>query len=103
GSVTAVNGVTISADLPGLVDQIAFESGRHVNRGDVLLRLDTKQERAQLAAAEAQRDLAKLDLDRQRGMLASSVISQSVFDQAAAQLKSTEARVGEIAASIERK
>lgn len=103
GTVTAVQGVTVAADLPGLVDEIAFESGRRVSRGDVLLRLDTKQERAQLAAAQAQRDLAKLELDRQRGMLASSIIPQSTFDQAAAQFKQAEARVGEIAASIERK
>ena len=103
GTVTAVNGVMVSADMPGLVDEIAFESGRRVNRGDVLVRLDTKQERAQLAAAQSQRDLARLELDRQRGMLASSIIPQSTFDQAAAQFKQAEARVGEIAASIERK
>ena len=103
GSVAAVNGVTVSADLPGLVDEIAFESGRHVNRGDVLLRLDTKQERAQLTAAQAQRDLAKIDLERQRGMAANSVISQATLDQAEAQFKQADAHVGEIAASIERK
>ena len=103
GTVTAVNGVTVSADMPGLVDEIAFESGHRVNRGDVLVRLDTKQERAQLVAAQSQRDLAKLELERQRGMLASSIIPQSTFDQAAAQYKQAEARVGEIAASIERK
>ena len=54
GTVNAVNGVTVSADMPGLVEQINFQSGQRVNRGDVLVRLDTKQERAQLAAAEAQ-------------------------------------------------
>jgi membrane fusion protein (multidrug efflux system) len=103
GTVNAVNGVTVSADMPGLVSEILFDSGRHVNRGEVLVRLDTKQERAQLAAAEAQRDLAKLDLERQRGMLASAISAQSAFDQTAAQYKSAEAHVGEIAASIERK
>ena len=103
GTVNAVNGVTVSADMPGLVSEMSIDSGRHVNKGEVLVRLDTKQERAQLAAAEAQRDLARLDLDRQKGMLANSVIPQSTFDQAAAQYKSAEAHVGEIAASIERK
>jgi membrane fusion protein (multidrug efflux system) len=103
GTVEAVKGVTISADLPGLVQEIRFESGRHVNAGDVLVRLDSRQEIAQLAAAEAQRDLAKVDLDRSRGMLAGSVISQSAFDQAAAQFKSADARAGEIRATISRK
>src|SRR6478672_11148361 len=59
GSVSAVNGVTVSADLPGIVEQILFDSGREVSKGDVLVRLDTRQERAQLAAAAAQRELAR--------------------------------------------
>jgi membrane fusion protein (multidrug efflux system) len=103
GTVVAVNGVTVSADMPGLVEQIAFDSGRRVSKGDVLVRLDTKGERAQLAAAEAQRELARLDLDRMRGMLASSIVPQSSFDQATAQFKQADAGVGEIRASIERK
>jgi membrane fusion protein, multidrug efflux system len=103
GSVEAVNGVTVSADLPGVVEAINFDSGRHVSKGDVLVRLDTKQERAQLAAAEAQRDLAKVDLERQRGMLASMIIPQSTFDTAEAQYKASEARVAELKATIDRK
>jgi membrane fusion protein (multidrug efflux system) len=42
GTVTAVHGVTVSADLPGIVGGIAFESGRTVRQGDVLARLDTR-------------------------------------------------------------
>lgn len=64
GSVVAVNGVTVSADLPGVVEQISFESGRHVSKGDVLLRLDARQERAQLSAASAQLDLTRVQLGR---------------------------------------
>src|ERR1041385_8236942 len=50
GTVAAVQGVTVSADLPGIVDRIAFESGASVSQGDILVLLDTKQEQAQLAA-----------------------------------------------------
>jgi membrane fusion protein, multidrug efflux system len=103
GTVVAVNGVTVSADLPGLVEEISFAPGQHVGKGDVLVRLDTKQERAQLAAAEAQRDLSKLELQRTQDLLPKGVIPQSAFDQAAAQFKQADARVGEIRASIERK
>lgn len=103
GSVAAVQGVTVSADLPGVVQQILFDSGHRVNRGDILVRLDTRQEQAQLAAAEAQRELARVDLERMRGMLASQIIPQSTYDQAAAQFKQTEARAGEIRATIARK
>src|SRR5947207_21219 len=59
GTVAAVQGVTVSADLPGTVERIAFDSGKSVRQGDVLALLDTRQERAQLAAADAQRDLAR--------------------------------------------
>jgi multidrug efflux pump subunit AcrA (membrane-fusion protein) len=69
GTVAAVQGVTVSADLPGIVDRIEFDSGKWVKQGDVLVRLDTKQEEAQLAAAEAQRDLARLNFTRLQGLV----------------------------------
>ena len=69
GSVVAVHGVTVSADLPGIVESIDFESGRSVVAGDVLVRLDTSQERSQLAAAEAERELTRLNLERSRQLL----------------------------------
>src|SRR5262245_61227137 len=55
GTVVAVHGVTVSADLPGIVERIAIDSGRTVEAGEILVQLDTRQEQAQLAAAEAQR------------------------------------------------
>jgi membrane fusion protein (multidrug efflux system) len=103
GSVAAVQGVTVSADLPGLVSEIDFDSGRSVNKGDVLLRLDTKQERAQLAAAEAQRDLSRVELKRGEGLLAKQIIPEATYDTLSAQSKQAEAKVGEIKASIDRK
>jgi membrane fusion protein (multidrug efflux system) len=103
GTVTAVHGVTVSADLPGIVGGIAFESGRTVRQGDVLARLDTRQEQAQLRAAEAQRDLARLQLDRFRGLRDKGVTSQAELDSAAAAFTQAEARVGEIHATIDRK
>lgn len=103
GTVAAVQGVTVSADLPGTVDRVAFDSGQSVRKGDVLAELDTRQERAQLAAIEAQRELARLNYDRLKGLLSERVISQAEFDRAAAEQKQTAAQVGEILATIERK
>jgi membrane fusion protein, multidrug efflux system len=103
GTVAAVQGVTISADLPGTVDRIAFDSGQGVRAGDVLAILDTRQEQAQLAAAEAQRDLATLNFDRMEGLLKERVISRAEFDRATAEHRQMAARVGEIRAGIERK
>lgn len=103
GTVEAVHGVTVSADLPGTVDRIKFESGQAVHAGDVLVELDTRQERAQLAALEAQRDLAKVNYARMQELVKEGVISRMEYDQATAQQRQTEANVAEIRATIERK
>jgi membrane fusion protein (multidrug efflux system) len=103
GTVAAVQGVTVSADLPGTVDRIEFDSGQWVRDGDVLAVLDTRQEQAQMAAAESQRQLAHLNFNRMRGLLDERIISRAEFDSASAEDRQAEARVGEIRAAIERK
>ena len=103
GTAAAIQGVTVSADLPGTVDKIHFESGRSVREGDVLVELDTRQERAQLANLEAQRDLAHIQYGRADQLVKAGVISKSEYDNATAQQKATEAQVGDIKAAIARK
>jgi membrane fusion protein (multidrug efflux system) len=103
GTVAPVEGVTVAADLPGIVERIDFESGRTVRAGDLLVKLDTRQEQAQLTAAEAQRGLAKLNLDRARGLHDEGIISQAEYDRVAAEHEQALARVGEIQATISRK
>lgn len=103
GTVVAVHGVTVSADLPGVVGRIEFESGRRVEQGTVLAELDARQERAQLAAAQAQLDLYRLNLERARGLREGGIVAQADLDRALAEYTQGEARVGEIRATIERK
>jgi len=103
GTMEAVHGVTVSADLPGTVERIDFESGQSVHVGDVLVELDTRQERAQLASLEAQRDLAKVNFGRMQQLVDEGVISRAEYDQASSQKKATEANVAEVKATIERK
>ena len=103
GTVNAVRGVTVSADLPGVVERIVFDSGRAVRAGEVLVQLDTSQERAQLAAAEAQLELARLNLERSRGLVDGGIVSRAEHDRVVAEHKQAQARVGEIRATIERK
>ena len=103
GTVEAIHGVTVSADLPGTVDKIHFESGQWVKEGDVLVELDTRQERAQLAQMEAQRDLAHINYGRTQQLVQEGVIARNEYDNVTAQQKLTEAQVGEIRATIQRK
>ncbi|HEX3103767.1 MAG TPA: efflux RND transporter periplasmic adaptor subunit [Terriglobales bacterium] len=103
GTTAAIQGVTVSADLPGTVSRINFESGQSVHAGDVLVELDTREERAQLAAAESDRDLAKINYDRDQQLVKEGVVARMQSDNSSAQQKSTEAKVGEIKATIQRK
>ena len=103
GTVTAAQGVVVSADLPGTVASIEFESGKRVQAGDVLVRLDSRQEQAQLAAAKAQQHLTSVNLERLRTLRAQGVAAAAEFDQAEAEAMQAEARVNEIRATIERK
>ncbi|HSS44552.1 MAG TPA: efflux RND transporter periplasmic adaptor subunit, partial [Thermoanaerobaculia bacterium] len=103
GSVAAVQGVTVSADLPGIVEKIEFGSGQSVAAGAVLVRLDTRQEQAQLAAAEAARGLADLNLKRAKGLVEDGISAQADLDRLAAEQEQADARAGEIRATIARK
>lgn len=103
GTIAAVQGVTVSADLPGIVERIAFESGGSVTEGDLLVQLDTRQERAQLAAVEAARDLARLNFERMHNLVNDGAITRAEYDRAAAEQKETDAKVEEILAIIARK
>jgi membrane fusion protein (multidrug efflux system) len=103
GSLRAVNGVTVSTDLAGIVSEIAFESGKEVKKGDLLLTLDTDQEQAQLRASEAKLTLAKSELERKRDLVVKKAISPSDFDQAQSQLSQMQAEVEQMKALVARK
>src|SRR3954462_1997236 len=103
GTIAPVQGVTVSADLPGVIDRIAFDSGRRVQQGDILVQLDTRQEQAQLAAAQAQLEVARLNFERMRGLVEQDAVSRAEYDNASAIHKQAEARLQEIRATIERK
>lgn len=103
GSIAAVNGVTISTDLAGIVREIAFESGNKVRTGDLIVRLDTTQEEAQLHQAEAQRDWAAVTLKRDKDLVEKHAISQSEYDNAEASYRQTQAAVDQYKALIARK
>jgi membrane fusion protein (multidrug efflux system) len=103
GTMEAVQGVTVSADLPGTVERITFESGKWVHQGEVLVELDTRQERAQLADVQAQHELAHVNFGRMKELVDDGVISRMQYDQATADQRQSEARVNEIRATIERK
>jgi len=103
GSMRAVNGVLVSTDLAGIVTRIAFESGRELKKGDLLVKLDTQQEAAQLHSAQARRELARISLQRQSDLFAKKAVAQSDFDSAQSEFRQADAAVEEAQAMIDRK
>ncbi|HSY43727.1 MAG TPA: efflux RND transporter periplasmic adaptor subunit [Candidatus Acidoferrum sp.] len=103
GSVNADQGVTVAPEIAGTVSEIDFESGAAVKQGDLLLRMDTSTEEAQLRASQAQADWTKVSVERERKLAADKTASQSELDQAEAAWKQAEANVDNIRTTIEKK
>src|SRR5947207_9881479 len=82
GSISAVQGAVVSSELGGVVAEINFQSGGVAKKGDVLMRLDSSAEEAQLHTAEADLELAKANLDRERDLAARKVVSKQELDTA---------------------
>src|SRR5690606_10515626 len=82
GSLSSERGVTVSAEVPGKVTKIAFQSGQRVEKGDVLVELDASVEKAQLESAIASQKLAKTEAKRSRGLEGLGAISREELDQA---------------------
>ncbi len=102
-TVTAVQGVNVSAETSGRVSQIDFESGSLVKKGDVLIQLDTASEDALLASAKATAALAKVGLTRVRNLNKQNLISQNDLDSAEAKVKETIAQIHNVRALIAKK
>jgi membrane fusion protein (multidrug efflux system) len=103
GSLVAARGVTLAAEVPGLVREIAFDSGAAVREGAVLVRLDTSAERAQLEAAEADAALAQVNLDRARSLRQAESNAPADLDAAEARAKQAAAAVANLRAIIAKK
>jgi membrane fusion protein (multidrug efflux system) len=103
GSLEAVQGVMVAAELSGKITEIAFEPGAMVQAGDLLVQQNVVAERAQLRAAEAGAALAKINVDRLALLLKQKSISQSEYDTSEATYKEAMARVDVIQATIAKK
>jgi membrane fusion protein, multidrug efflux system len=103
GSIMAIQGVTITPEIAGTVTEISFESGAIVAKGELLARLDTSSEAAQLRAVDAQLDLAKINLNREQNLRKENMVSQSDLDSAEATMKQTQANADAIRAVIDKK
>lgn len=103
GEVVATQSATLQNELTGRIVEVGFAPGAQVRQGQVLLRLDTSQERAQLDEARADQKIARLALKRAQRLVRSGAGSVEVQDQAQAQYDGALARVSALLALIEKK
>lgn len=93
GTVVATRQVVLRNELAGTVTEIAFESGSIVEAGQILLKLDTRAEEADLAAARADAELARLTLERRQKLVTTNAGTAAELDQARAALAAARAQV----------
>jgi len=103
GTLAPVEGTTLSADADGIVSRIIAESGAAVKAGDLLVELDTSVETAQLAAAQARAELARISLERSKDLWDRNATSKAEFDAADAGYKQAQAEIAALNAQIAKK
>ena len=93
GELRARDSVRLTTDARGLVRDVTFEEGERVTEGDVLVRLDSEEEQAELMAAQARRDEIALQLARARELAAEDFATEARVDELEAQLAEARAAV----------
>ncbi len=103
GSLSAVQGVDVSNEVPGLVESINFESGQEVEKGDILVQIDDDREQAELPGLEARAKLARSNLQRTRSLIERDLTSEENLETALSQLQEAESAVASLEATIAKK
>lgn len=103
GSLSAYHGIRMGPEISGVVSEIQFSSGQQVTRGQVMLRLDDRVDRAALQVLEAEARLMEAQFARARELLPRKALSQSEFDERQAAVDAARSRVAQQQAILDRK
>jgi membrane fusion protein, multidrug efflux system len=103
GDLVAIQDVAIASEVPGKVVAINFVSGAPVSEGEVLVRLDASEDRAQLDALKSELKLARLENQRVTQLKGSAAFSQSLLDRTQSQVDNLRAQVERQEVVLERK
>ena len=93
GQIEALQAIELRPDIEGRIARILVQEGREVARGTPLFKVDDAELQAEVARAEAERDLARQSLARTRELLAQKASSQAELERAEATARSTEAQL----------
>jgi membrane fusion protein (multidrug efflux system) len=103
GSLRAVNGADLSAQVSGIVSALHFESGADVKAGTLLVELASADDVAKLQSLKATAALAQITLDRDQRQLKVQGVSQQTVDADEQNLKNAQALVAEQQATVDYK
>lgn len=103
GSMRAVKGADLAAEIPGVVDAINFESGDEVQAGALLLQLRPDDAPGRLEQLQAVADLAQITYQRDLRQLHAQAVPQATVDTDASNLKSAQAQVEQQSALLAEK
>ncbi len=99
-TIEAVRQATVSAQIAGTITQFYVDAGDRVKRGQLLVRIDTRESDAQVSAgragvaqAEAGLSQAQLNYERTQSLIKQGFVSQAALDKADADLKAAQAAV----------
>jgi len=93
GQIEAVQSILLRPEVDGRIIEILFREGSVVSEGQALFKVDDAELIAQVARAEADRDLSKQALDRTRGLLEQDASSLSDLELAEATYRSNAAQL----------
>jgi len=103
GSIKAVNGIEVANEVPGIIENINFESGDTVKQGSILIRLNTAIDEAAVRTRRAEAHLAEQEFKRISDLLPKRAVSQSQYDESKANFDAAQARVNEADAQLSKK
>lgn len=85
GTIAANESASLRPEIPGLITAIPFQEGTTMRKGEILVRLDTRELEAQLEETRASFDLATRTLERTRTLAAENAVSRLELDTATAE------------------
>jgi membrane fusion protein (multidrug efflux system) len=85
--------VEIKSETDGVVQEILFQEGQKVEKGQLLVKLDETRLAATLAQAEANFKLSEANFERSKQLFRDQLISQQEFDQNAAAFQANQANL----------
>jgi membrane fusion protein (multidrug efflux system) len=93
GEIEALQSIQLSPDIEGRLVAIYVKEGTEVGSGTPLFKVDDEELKAEVARAEADRDLAAQALARTRGLIAQNASSPADLERAQATAKGTQAQL----------